>query len=180
MKQTIFPLMALLLLFSLNACSIQYNDKYFNKCLKWDELRKQHFNNKSFVPIQDLPKGFKDGCVFVKKNQNSLNIYVLRNKLIPRTVLHTARLHSQNGFPSFGDYDYDSFDKLNAEGKALKITKFEFNSLSQINSGKKEKAFITHDGSVCLKGICLKSKISDEAELKSILENSKISELKEI
>lgn len=125
--------------------------------------------------FNELPNGFKQGCIFFQDN-NAIDVaYVLKDGIQPSVTLTDGQF-SLGGAPSFSNEQSKQFDDLTARGQALMITWLTptNGSLPYLRSIPKDRAFIRDDGMVCYGTVCLKSSAVSNQQLSQILEAGQI------
>jgi hypothetical protein len=138
-----------------------------------------------WLAFNELPDGFKQGCIFFQDN-NSLDVaYVLKDGIKPIATLTNGRFYdSYGGVPSFGsdgrggvssfraEQSEQSLTDLMRRGQALMITWLTptNGSIPYLNSIPKDRAFVRDDGMVCFSKVCMKSSAVSNQELIRILE----------
>lgn len=165
------------------------------RCVRWSTFVQslRETNRRTFGLsriFNELPDGFKQGCVFLQDN-NSLDIaYVLKDGIKPSTTLTNGLFYDYyGGVPSFGfviglgdrvssfraDQSQQSLENLMRRGQALMITWLTptNGSIPYLNSIPKDRAFVRKDGMVCFSTVCMKSSVVSNQELMQILKTTR-------
>ena len=138
-----------------------------------------------WLAFNELPDGFKQGCIFFQDN-NAIDVaYVLKDGIEPNASLTNGQFYDYyGGVPGFGsgsragvsferaEESRQALETLMRRSQALMITWLTptNGSLPYLNSIPKGKAFVRNDGMVCFSTVCLKSRAVSNQELARILE----------
>ncbi|MGC1394901.1 MAG: hypothetical protein WA828_11525 [Coleofasciculaceae cyanobacterium] len=148
------------------------------RCVRWSTFSQSLGINRRGGPYRtfnELPNGFKQGCIFFQDN-NAIDVaYVLKDGIQPSVTLTDGQF-SLGGAPSFSNEQSKQFDDLTARGQALMITWLTptNGSLPYLRSIPKDRTFVRDDGMVCYGTVCLKSSAVSNQQLSQILEAGQI------
>lgn len=163
------------------------------RCVRWPAFS-QNLTRTSggrggiWIAFNELPEGFKQGCIFFEDN-NSLDIaYVLKDGIEPSAVLTNGQFYEYyGGVPAFGSgvrgtespergmRSREELEKLRQQGQALLITWLTptNGSIPYLNSIPKNRAFVRNDEMVCFSTVCMGSRAVSNEELARILEEGR-------
>jgi len=160
------------------------------RCVRWSSFSQGLTTTSGgrggiWLAFNELPDGFKQGCIFFEDN-NSLDVaYVLKDGIEPSAVLSNGLFYDYyGGVPSFGfgyrgdashfraQQSRQSLEDLMRRGQALLITWLTptNSSIPYLNSIPRGRAFVRDDGMVCFFTVCMKSSAVSNQELARILE----------
>jgi hypothetical protein len=148
------------------------------RCVRWSTFSQslgEMGRGAPYRSFNELPNGFKQGCIFFQDN-NSIDVaYVLKDGVEPSAMLTNGKF-SYGGAPSFSYEQSKQFDDLTTRGQALMITWLTptNGSLPYLRSIPKDRAFVRDDGMVCFRTVCLKSSAVLNQQLSQILEAGQI------
>ena len=161
------------------------------RCVRWSSFtqgltRTSGGRGGIWVAFNELPDGFKQGCVFFEDN-NSLDVaYVLKDGIEPSAKLTNGLFYDYyGGVPSFGfgyrggvsnfraEQSRQSLEDLMRRGQALMITWLTptNGSIPYLNSIPRGRAFVRNDGMVCFSTVCMSSSAVSNQELARILKD---------
>jgi hypothetical protein len=161
-----------------NSQIVTDRSQQLSRCVRWSVFSQSLGEMGRGAPYQafnELPNGFKQGCIFFQDN-NSIDVaYVLMDGVEPSGNLTNGQF-SYGGTPSFTSEQSKQFEDLIARGQALMITWLTptQGSLSYVRSIPKDRAFVRDDGMVCFNTVCMKSSAVSNQELSRILEAGQI------
>ncbi|TAG97202.1 MAG: hypothetical protein EAZ09_05105 [Oscillatoriales cyanobacterium] len=158
------------------------------RCVKWSTFTQGLTTTSGgrggiWLAFNELPDGFKQGCIFFQNN-NAIDVaYVLKDGIEPSTTLSNGHHHNNyGGVPAFGydgavsslrgEQSQQSLEDLMRRGQALMITWLTptNGSIPYLNSIPRGRAFVRDDGMVCFSTVCMKSSAVSNQELARILE----------
>ncbi|MEK0195171.1 MAG: hypothetical protein EAZ78_03665 [Oscillatoriales cyanobacterium] len=158
------------------------------RCVKWSTFTQGLTTTSGgrggiWLAFNELPDGFKQGCIFFQNN-NAIDVaYVLKDGIEPSTTLSNGHHHNNyGGVPAFGydgavsslrgEQSQQSLEDLMRRGQALMITWLTptNGSIPYLNSIPRGRAFVRDDGMVCYSTVCMSSRTVSNQELARILE----------
>lgn len=158
------------------------------RCVKWSTFTQGLTTTSGgrggiWLAFNELPDGFKQGCIFFLNN-NAIDVaYVLKDGIEPSTTLSNGHFYNYyGGVPAFGydgavsslrgEQSQQSLEDLMRRGQALMITWLTptNGSIPYLNSIPRGRAFVRDDGMVCFSTVCMKSSAVSNQELARILE----------
>jgi hypothetical protein len=160
------------------------------RCVRWSSFSQGLTTTSGgrggiWLAFNELPDGFKQGCIFFEDN-NSLDVaYVLKDGIEPSAKLSNGLFYDyRGGVPSLGfgyrgdashfraQQSRQSLEDLMRRGQALMITWLTptNGSIPYLNSIPRGRAFVRDDGMVCYSTVCMSSRAVSNQELTRILE----------
>ncbi|MCU0547423.1 MAG: PPC domain-containing protein [Oscillatoriaceae cyanobacterium Prado104] len=168
----------------------QERSQQLTRCVRWPAFTRGLTTTSGgrggiWLAFNELPDGFKQGCVFFEDN-NSVDVaYVLKDGIEPKAKLTNGLFYDyRGGVPSFGfgyrggvsnfraEQSWQSLEDLMRRGQALRITWLTptNGSIPYLNSIPRGRAFVRDDGMVCFSTVCMSSRAVSNQELARILE----------
>jgi hypothetical protein len=159
-----------------NSQIVTGRSQQLTRCVRWSVFSQslgEMGRGAPYRAFNELPNGFKQGCIFFQDN-NSIDVaYVLKDEVEPSATLTNGQF-SYGGAPSFNSEQSEQFEDLMARGQALMITWLTPTQgvIPYLRSIPKDRAFVKDDGMVCFNTVCMKSTGVSNQELSRILEGS--------
>lgn len=170
--------------------SASQQSERLTRCVRWSAFTRSLTKTSGgrggiWLAFNELPDGFKQGCIFFQDN-NAIDVaYVLKDGIEPSTSLTNGQFYDYYGdVPGFGsssrsgvsleraEQSQQALETLMRRSQALMITWLTptNGSLPYLNSIPKGRAFVRNDGMVCFSTVCMKSSAVSNQELTRILE----------
>ena len=169
--------------------SASQRSERLTRCVRWSAFTRSLTKTSGgrggiWLAFNELPDGFKQGCIFFQDN-NAIDVaYVLKDGIEPSASLTNGQFYDYyGGVPGFGsgssgvsqgraEQSRQALQTLMRRSQALMITWLTptNGSLPYLNSIPKGRAFVRNDGMVCFSTVCMTSSAVSNQELTRILE----------